>query len=120
MIEFQGSWKPKLPLVEFAYTNSYQASIGMAPYETLYGRKCRSLVYWEEVGERSQLGPDIVSQTTELVVKMQDRIKTAQSRQKSYADKRRRNFEFAVGDHVFVKVASMKGVMRFGKKSKLS
>ncbi|XP_073025175.1 uncharacterized protein [Primulina eburnea] len=88
----------------------------MAPYEVLYGRKYRSPIYWDEVGERAKLGPDIVRQTAELVVKTQDRMKTAQSRQKSYEDKQRRDLEFAVGDHVFVKVAPMKGVMRFGKK----
>ncbi|XP_073269989.1 uncharacterized protein [Primulina huaijiensis] len=91
----------------------------MAPYEALYGRKFRSPIHWDEVGERGELGPDLIKHTTELVVKIQDRMKTAQSRQKSYADKRRRELEFAVGDHVFVKVAPMKGVMRFGKKCKL-
>ncbi|XP_073289893.1 uncharacterized protein [Primulina huaijiensis] len=80
VIDFQGSWEPKLPLVEFTYNNSYQASIGMAPYETLYGRKCRSPVYWDEVEERVKIGPDIVSQTAELMAKIRDRMKNAQSR----------------------------------------
>ncbi|XP_073067173.1 uncharacterized protein [Primulina eburnea] len=92
----------------------------MVPYKALYGRKYKSPVYWYEVGERAELGPDIVIQTIELVVKIWDRIKTAQSRQKSYANKRHRGLEFAVDDHIFVKVAPMKGVMRFGKKVKLS
>ncbi|XP_073033790.1 uncharacterized protein [Primulina eburnea] len=117
MIDFQGSWEPKLPLVEFTYNNSYQASIGTAPYEALYGRNCRSPIYWDEVGERAELGTDIVRQTAELVAKIRDRMKTAQSRQKSYADHRLRDLEVTVGDHVFVKVAPMKGVMRFGKKA---
>ncbi|XP_073019315.1 uncharacterized protein [Primulina eburnea] len=116
----KGSWEPKLPLVEFTYNNIYQASIGMAPYEALYGKKCRSSVYWDEVGERAELGPDIFRQTAYLVAKIRDKMRTAQSRQKSYDDQRRRALEFAVGDHVFVKVAPMKGVMRFGKKGKLS
>ena len=120
VIDFQGSWEPKLPLVEFTYNNSFQSSIGMAPFEALYGRKCRSPIHWDEVGERRDIGPDVIEETTELVVKIRDRMKTAQSRQKSYADKRRRDLEFAVGDHVFVKIAPMKGVMRFGKKGKLS
>ncbi|XP_073123879.1 uncharacterized protein [Henckelia pumila] len=81
----------------------------MAPYEALYGKKCMSPVLWDEIGERSELGPDIVQQTADIVVKIRDRIKTAQSKQKSYADIRRRNLEFSVGDHVFVRVATMKG-----------
>ncbi|XP_073279544.1 uncharacterized protein [Primulina huaijiensis] len=74
----------------------------------------------DEVAERGEFGPDLIKQTAELVVKIRDRKKTAQSRQKSYADKRRRELEFVVGDHVFVKIAPMKGVIRFGGKDKLS
>ena len=59
-----GSWDEHLPLVEFAYNNSYHSSIGMAPYEALYGRKCRTHLCWYEVGERSLLGPDLVQETT--------------------------------------------------------
>ncbi|KAI3445216.1 hypothetical protein Pfo_001881, partial [Paulownia fortunei] len=92
----------------------------MAPYEVLYGRKCRSPVHWDEVGEQILLDPEIVQHTAKLVKKIQERMKIAQSRQKSYADKRRKDLEFAIGDHVFLKVAPMKGVMRFGKKGKLS
>ncbi|XP_073033891.1 uncharacterized protein [Primulina eburnea] len=92
----------------------------MAPYEALYERKCRLTVYWDEVGERAELGPDIVRQTADLVARIRDRMRTAQSHQKSYADQRHRDLEFTVGDHVFVKVATMKGVMRFEKKGKLN
>ncbi|XP_073031332.1 uncharacterized protein [Primulina eburnea] len=115
-----GSWNSKLPLVEFTYNNSYQSSISMAPYEALYGRKCRSPLYWEEVGERKMLGPELVQQTADVVALIQERMKTAQSRQKSYADVRRRPLAFEAGDHVFIKIAPLKGVMRFGKKGKLS
>ncbi|XP_073311037.1 uncharacterized protein [Primulina huaijiensis] len=115
-----GSWEPKLPLLEFTYNNSYQESIGIAPYEALYERKYRSPVYWDEVEERAELRPDIVSQIVELVVKIRDMMKTSRSRQKSYADHRCRDLEFALGDHVFMKFASMKGMIRFGKKGKLS
>ena len=59
-VDFKGSWDDHLPLVEFSYNNSYHASIGMHLYEALYGRKCRSPVYWEEVGERKMLGPELV------------------------------------------------------------
>ena len=120
VIDFQGTWEETLPLVEFSYNNSYQATIGMAPYEALYGRKCRSPIHWDEVGERKLLGPEIVQKTVDIVEKIRQRMKTAQSRQKSYADRRRKPLEFAIGDKVFLKVAPMKGVMRFGKRGKLS
>ncbi|KAK6144921.1 hypothetical protein DH2020_021741 [Rehmannia glutinosa] len=92
----------------------------MAPYEALYGRKCISPVHWDEVGERKLLGPDIVREMTEAVTQIRQRMGTAQSRQKSYSDQRRRMLEYSVGELVFLKVAPMKGVMRFGKKGKLS
>ncbi|XP_058726825.1 uncharacterized protein LOC131598218 [Vicia villosa] len=104
ILEEGGSWKDHLPLVEFAYNNSYHASLGMAPYEALYGRKCRSFVCWAEVGEKSILGPEIIRETTEKVKVIQDNLKKAQDRQKNYADKRRRPLEFEVGDHVYLKV----------------
>ncbi|KAL5545222.1 hypothetical protein UlMin_009006 [Ulmus minor] len=92
----------------------------MAPYEALYGRKCRSPIHWDEVGERKLLGPEIVQKTVDIVEKIRQRMKTAQSRQKSYADRIRKPLEFGIGDKVFLKVAPMKGVMRFGKRGKLS
>ena len=92
----------------------------MAPFEALYGRRCRSLVGWFEVGEAAWIGPDSVLDAMEKVQLIRDRLKTAQSRQKSYADVRRRELEFQVDDWVFLKVSPMKGVMRFGKKVKLS
>ena len=66
-IDFPGSWEKYLPLVEFAYNNSFQSTVGMAPYEALYGRKCRSPVHWDEAGKRQYLGPDMVDQTTEAI-----------------------------------------------------
>ncbi|XP_075500130.1 uncharacterized protein LOC142538717 [Primulina tabacum] len=92
----------------------------MAPYEALFWRMCRSPIHWDEVNERREFVPDLIMQTVELVVKIRDRMKAAQSRQKSYADTRRKEIEFVVGGNVFVKVAPMIGVMRFGKKGKLS
>ena len=88
MIDFKSSWEAHLPLVEFAYNNSFQATIDMTPYEALYGRKCRSPVHWDEVGERRLIGPEILQQTQDVVAKIRERIKTAQDRQKSYADNR--------------------------------
>ena len=120
ILDFQGSWSTYLSLIEFAYNNSYQATIQMAPYEALYGRKCRSPLHWHEVGERKFLGPELVDLTSSAIEKIRGRMKTAQSRQKSYADVRRRPLEFEIGDHVFLKIAPIKGVMWFGKKGKLS
>ncbi|XP_070002157.1 uncharacterized protein [Nicotiana sylvestris] len=88
----------------------------MAPFEALYGRKCRSPVGWFEPGETQLLGPDLVQQDLEKVALIRERLRTAQSRQKSYADKRVRDLEFMKGEKVFLKVSPMKGVMRFGRK----
>ena len=120
ILDFGGSWEDHIPLIEFAYNNSYQSSIEMAPYEALYGRPCRSPLCWAEVGEAPLLGPELVRETTEKVSLIRQRLFTAQSRQKSYADQRRRPLTFEVGDHVFLKVMPRRGLMRFGKKGKLS
>ncbi|XP_073035257.1 uncharacterized protein [Primulina eburnea] len=92
----------------------------MAPYEALYGKKCRSSLNWDEVGEGKMLGPELVQQTADVIILIQDRMKMSQTRQKIYVDNRRRPFEFEVGDHVFIKIAPLKGIMRFGRKGKLS
>ncbi|KAH0669343.1 hypothetical protein KY285_023504 [Solanum tuberosum] len=120
VIDFKGNWDDHLPLIEFAYNNNYHSSIQMAPYEALYGRRCRSPIGWFEVGEVGLIGPDLVHQAMEKVKVIQERLKTAQSRQKSYTDVRRRALEFEVDDWVYLKVSPMNGVMRFGKKGKLS
>ena len=106
--------------MEFAYNNSYQTSIGMAPYEALYGRKCRTPVCWEEVGERKLIGLEIVQVTCDKIKVIRDRLKIAQDRQKIYADNGRRELEFEVGDMVFLRISLWKGVVRFGKHGKLS
>ncbi|GJU61571.1 putative reverse transcriptase domain-containing protein [Tanacetum coccineum] len=116
VMDFGGSWDTHLPLVEFSYNNSYHKSIKCAPFEALYGRKCRSPVIWAEVGESQLIGPEIVQETTEKIFQIKERLKTARSRQKSYADKRRKPLEFKVGDRVLLKVSPWKGVVRFGKK----
>ncbi|KAL0556479.1 hypothetical protein IC582_004993 [Cucumis melo] len=119
-LEFPGSWDSHLHLMEFAYNNSYQATIGMTPFEALYGKCCRSPVCWGEVGEQRLMGPELVQSTNEAIQKITSRMHTAQSRQKSYADVRRKDLEFEVGDKVFLKVAPMRGVMRFERRGKLS
>ncbi|GKV02736.1 hypothetical protein SLEP1_g15133 [Rubroshorea leprosula] len=95
VLDWKGSWDQHLSMAEFAYNNSYQSSIHMAPFEALYGQRCRSPL-------------------------IKERLRAAQSRQKSYADRRRRDLEFEVGDHVFLKVSPTRGVLRFGIRGKLS
>ncbi|KAL4038665.1 hypothetical protein IC575_002288 [Cucumis melo] len=119
-LEFPGSWDSHLHLMEFAYNNSFQATIGMAPFEALYGKCCRSPVCWGEVGKQRLMGPELVQSTNEAIQKIRSRMLTAQSRQKSYAYVRRKDLEFDVGDKVFLKVAPMRGVLRFEKRGKLS
>ena len=110
-LDFEDEWDKHLPLVEFSYNNSYQATIGMPPYEVLYGRKCRSPLHWDDVGERVLVGPELVDQAYEKIQVIKQRMKAAQDRYKSYADKRRKPLEFKVGDHVFLKVSLTKGIV---------
>nr|GEY68078.1 putative reverse transcriptase domain-containing protein [Tanacetum cinerariifolium] len=119
VMDFGGSWDTHLPLLEFSYNNSYHKSIKCAPFEALYGRKYRSPVIWTEIGESQLIGPEIVQGTTEKIFQIKERLKTERSRQKSYANKRRKPLEFKVGDWVLLKVSPWKGVVRFGKKGKL-
>ena len=119
VLEFKGSWIQYLPLIEFAYNNSYQATIGMPPYEALYGQKCQSPLFGDNIGERQMLGLELIQDTRDKVCVIKERMSASQSRQKSYADNQR-PLEFEVGDRVFLKVSPLRGVMRFGKKGKLS
>ncbi|KAK1683149.1 hypothetical protein QYE76_043997 [Lolium multiflorum] len=119
-LNFGGSWEDHLPLAEFSYNNSYQSSIQMAPYEALYGRKCRSPICWFETGENKEFTPDYIKERQGVIEVIRDRLKIAQSRQKSYADQKRRVWEPKVGDMVYLKVSPMKGLKRFGVKGKLS
>nr|GEV57852.1 putative reverse transcriptase domain-containing protein [Tanacetum cinerariifolium] len=96
-MDFGKNWDTHIPLVEFSYNNIYHSSIKCAPFEALYSRKCRTPIAWMKVGEGKLLGPE-----------------------KSYADNRRKLLEFSVGDKVLLKVSTRKGVVRFGKRSKLS
>ena len=120
VLSWKGSWEDHLPLVEFSYNNRCHSSIRCAPYEALYGRKCRSPLCWDAVGEKAVLGTDWVQQTTERVAEIREHMLAAQSKQKSYADVRRRDLEFGEGDEVLLRVSPTKGVVRFGTKGKLS
>ena len=116
VLDHKGSSEENLPLVEFAHNNSYQASMQITPYEALYGRSCRSPICWTEMGESFVTHPDLIRDTSEKVSLIRHRLLMAQSRHKSYVDVR----EFEVGDHVFLKVMPKRGVVRFGKRGKLS
>ncbi|GJW32898.1 reverse transcriptase domain-containing protein [Tanacetum coccineum] len=120
VLDFRGSWDIHLPLVEFSYNNSYHSSVRCAPFEALYGRKCRSPIMWAEVGEGQLIRPELVQETTKKISHIKDRLKVTRDRHKSYADKRRKPLEFSVGDYVLLKVSPWKGVVRFGKKGKLA
>ncbi|WVZ58395.1 LOW QUALITY PROTEIN: hypothetical protein U9M48_008672 [Paspalum notatum var. saurae] len=104
-LTYSAKWDECLPLAEFAYNNSYQKSLEMAPFEALYGRRCRTPLNWSEPGERVTFGPELVTQAEE---------------KKSYSNKRRRPLVFEAGDHVYLRVSPMKGVHRFGVKGKLA
>ncbi|GJU11722.1 putative reverse transcriptase domain-containing protein [Tanacetum coccineum] len=120
VIDFGNSWDRHLPLTEFSYNNSYHTSIKAAPFEALYGRKCRSPVCWVEVGDVQLTGPEIIHETTTKIIQIKSRIQAARDRQKSYADMRRKPLEFQVGDKVMLKVSPWKGVICFGKRGKLN
>ncbi|GJV24226.1 putative reverse transcriptase domain-containing protein [Tanacetum coccineum] len=98
----------------------YHTSIKVAPFEVLYGQKCRSPVYWAEVGDVQLTGPEIIHETTKKIVQIKSRIQATRDRQKSYADVRRKPLEFQVRDRVMLKVSPWKGVIRFGKRGKLN
>ena len=92
----------------------------MAPFEFMYGRKCRTPLNWSKVGESRIFGPDILREEEEKVHKIREHLMTAQSRQKSYADKRHRDLAFNIGDFVYLKVSPLKGMQRFQLKGKLA
>ncbi|GJS12341.1 putative reverse transcriptase domain-containing protein [Tanacetum coccineum] len=108
VIDFGKGWDKHLPLVEFSYNNSYHASIKAAPFEALYGRKCRSPVCWAEVGDSQLTGPEIIQETTEKIVQIRQRLQAARDRQRSYANVRRKPLEFQVGDRVMLKISPRK------------
>ena len=111
VLDFLVSWDRYISLIEFSYNNSYQSSIGMAPYEALYCRKCRTPICWTKLNEHKVIGPDLVKETEENVQIIQQRLKAASDRQKSYADLKRKDIEYEVRE---------RKILRFGKKGKPS
>ena len=120
LLDFKGSWEYHLHLAEFSYNNSCQSSIKMAPFEALYGRKCRSLLCWDDIGERRLLGLEVIQQTVEKFKIIRDHLKSAQGRQKRWSGLDRRPVKFEVADFVFLEISPTKEVIRFGNRRKLS
>jgi hypothetical protein len=118
-MEYQGSWDKNLPWANFSYNNRYQESLKMAPFEVLYGQRCRTLLNWIEPGEKVIFGPDIVEEAETIVRHVQENLKATKSHQETYVNIRHRPLAFEVGDHVYLRISPMKGVKRFGVNGKL-
>ena len=120
LFQFLKQGKATLTYAEFSYNNSYQANLGMSPFEALYGRKCRTPLMWSEVGEHALVGPALIKEAEERVAEIREKLKAAQCRQKSYADKKRREISFNPGDFVYLKVSPNRGTRRFQVQGKLA
>ncbi|WVZ93811.1 hypothetical protein U9M48_039766 [Paspalum notatum var. saurae] len=119
-IQYGTSWDKSLPYAEFSYNNSYQASLKKSPFEALYGRRCRTPLFWNQTGEKQVFGPDLIKDAEQQIKMVRENLRVAQSRQKSYADVRRRDLTFKVDDFVYLKVSPMRGIRRFNMKGKLA
>jgi hypothetical protein len=117
VLHYGKDWDKCLSLAEFSYNNSYQSSLKMAPFEALYGRRCRTPLNWSQAGEREIFGPDIVLEAENKVRIIKKNLEAAQARHKSYHDKRRKPLQFEVGDHVYLKVSPTKGVQSLGSRA---
>ncbi|XP_038889252.1 uncharacterized protein LOC120079148 [Benincasa hispida] len=106
--------------MEFAYNINYKATIGMLPFEALYRKSCKSSICWDEVGQRKLLGPELVQIINEAIQNIRACMRTTQRKQKSYVDVRCKDLQFETGVKMSLKVAPMRGVLRFGRKGKLS
>ena len=120
VLTYGKDWEQSLPYAEFSYNNGYQVSLGMSPFEALYERKSRTPLMWSEVGERALVRPAHIKETEERVAEIREKLKAAQSRQKSYADKKRREISFNPGDFVYLKVSPIRGTRRFQVQGKLA
>ena len=109
-LDYRSSWDDNFPYAEFSYNNIYQSSLKMAPFEALYGRRCRTPLSWDEVGDRQLFGPDLIKESEQKVKLIRDRLKVAQTRQKSYADSKCKETVYEVGDRVYLRVSPLRGV----------
>jgi hypothetical protein len=119
-LQYGRSWDKSLLYAEFSYNNNYQESLKMAPFEMLYGHRCWTPLFWNEIREWKVLGPDILQEAEKQVRVVRKNLRVAQSRQKSYADHRRRELSFEVGDFVYLKVSPMRGLCHFKVQGKLT
>jgi hypothetical protein len=119
-LKYRKSWDRSLPYTKFSDNNSYQASIKMAPYEALYGWQCRIPLFWSQTRENQVFRSKILKDAEKQVQMVHESLKVAQSRQKSYADKRRIDLSFEIKDFVYLKVSPMRGTRRFRVKGKLA
>ncbi|KAK9126039.1 hypothetical protein Scep_014885 [Stephania cephalantha] len=118
--DFQNGWSKYLHSIDFAYNNSYQTSIRMTLYDALYGRPCRSPTCWLDKEDKVLLGPEIIAETNNKIQIIQNRLKIAQSCQKTCADSGRKSSKLQVDELVLLKLSPMKGIQRFGKKEKFA
>jgi hypothetical protein len=112
-LQYGRSWDKGRPYAEFSYNNSYQERLKMAPFEMLYGRRCKTPLFWNETGERKVFGLDILQEVKKQVRMVRENLRVAQSRKKSYTDHRRRELSFEVGDFVYLQMSPMRGLHRF-------
>jgi hypothetical protein len=112
-LQYRRSWDKSLPFAEFSYNNSYQESLNMVSFEMLYGRRCRTTLFWSETRERKVFGPDVLQEAKKQVCMVRENLRVAQSRQKIYADHRRRDLSFEVRGFVYLKVSPMRGLHHF-------
>jgi hypothetical protein len=119
-LQYGRSWDKSMSYAEFSYNNSYQESLKMVLLEMLYGHRCRTPLFWNETAERKVFGPDILQEAKKLVRMVRKNLRVMQSRQKSYADHRRRELSFEVGDFVYLKVSPMRGLCHFKVRGKLA
>src|SRR3954467_12517478 len=120
VISFGRNWEKSLPFAEFACNNSFQSSLNMAPFEFLYGRRCRTPLNWSETGERQFFGPDMIKEAEDQVRIVRDRLKAAQSHLKSYYDRHHREESYNIDEKAYLRVTPLKGTQRFGIKGKLA
>ena len=120
VISFGKNWEKCLPFAEFSYNNSFQSSLGMTPFQFLYGRTCRTPLNWTETGERQFFGPNMIQEAEDQAHIIRERLKAAQSHQKTNYDRHLFDVHYEVGDQVYLRVTPLKGVHRFGIKGKLA
>jgi hypothetical protein len=120
VLNYHDKWNKCLSLAEFSYGNSYKESLRMAPFEALFGHRCRKPLNWIEPGERMIFGLDLVTKAEEIVHRIQSNLIATKAQQESYATKRCQPLEFEAGDQVYLRVSPMQGVKRFGTKVKIA